>query len=233
MTEDFITALNYAIKEEIVDNYFRERRVIEEEIKLVVEAEAEAAEKGVVLDRALSSLKGLLAHETAWGMLWDSLGRSVPDHTFAPPGAHLAETIRGGLFWKGHYRRAVRQEALRTAQVWTEFQEALDQADKVAQEVNRDIERFHANFDFLLLRSVLGEMDPVMLEKKHFMGCSLDGCEIMDLDASLRFKPLKMPSTRLDIAGTPPRSRDIADAAQAGALWLLSNKPDTAHQLTG
>lgn len=36
--DDFIQALNQAVKQEIVQNYFRERRIIEEEIQLVNEA---------------------------------------------------------------------------------------------------------------------------------------------------------------------------------------------------
>lgn len=231
MPDDFLTALNYAIKEEIVDNYFNERRIIEEEIKMVEEQTEANRKKVLELEKDMASLLALFPNSQAQAEFWQALDRPAPEEDACLALGIKALPLSKGVFWKRRYRALVRNEAARVGDVWEQFGRDLAQADDLAEEVNRDIDKFHINYDFLLLRSVLAEMDPEMVEKKYFMGCSMDGCSVQELDESLRFKRLPKPSSLLPLVGRHPTKSELIALAEKTAEKMVKEHYEQVFKL--
>ncbi len=232
MEDDFLTALTYAIKEEIVDNYFYARRVIEDEkaqVEEAVEAQKELAEK---VRRALAKLVGLLVDADSIALFWRELGLDRPAAADRSE-LEAADRATSGWRWRKRYRRLVRQAALELAQAAEAHQAALEDLGRLADEVNEDIDHFHANFDFLLLKSVLSQMDPDLLEKKHFLGCSLDGEGCLDLERALRFSKSKVFLDRLRVVPAMPSPERVERAAEAAASLALKRHPERVRRLLG
>ncbi|MBW2617613.1 MAG: hypothetical protein JRC92_01895, partial [Deltaproteobacteria bacterium] len=183
MEDDFLAALQHAIKEEIVENYFHERRIIEEEkaeVDELLTGQAQAAER---VNQAKASLETLLVEPGFAAKLWESAGRSSEAKLEKDEPHYPAWTWPlAALSWRACYRNRV---CCAAGEVWSaqqQHEQALVELDSLIQEVNADIDRFEANFDFLLLCSVINQLDPEMLAKKHFLGSALEGNDRLSLD---------------------------------------------------
>ena len=189
MNDSYIDALNYAIKEEIADHYFHDRRVIEEEVAELEEAREQAASLAVRVQGLLADLSALLIEPVFWEAFWTRAGMEPPDQE-GLPGANpgVWKGIKAGFGWKGRYKGRVRRLTERLFAHLEEYLEAHRFLVALVEEVNQDILRFNQNHDFLMLRSVLCEMDPELVAKKFWLGSNLQGDVCFDLEEAMAFK---------------------------------------------
>ncbi|MBU4563341.1 MAG: hypothetical protein KMY53_06660 [Desulfarculus sp.] len=188
----YIQALNQAVKQEIVQNYFRERRIIEEEILLVTEA-----------------VSGLLGGLYAWEKHRARLGRALGDADIrekffdaagiipprpesvasaAPavgltPIRGLTRAARYASLIQGLYKVLVDEAA--------GLEDERQRAIKLMKEVNQDILAFEANHDLMMLESYLRSMNPDALQKRKILGVNFTAKEKAVSAEALSFKPLK------------------------------------------
>jgi len=230
--DDFLTALQHAIKEEIVENYFHERRVIEEEkaeVDELLAGQAQAAEK---VNQAKASLEALLVEPGFAAKLWESAGRSSGAKLEKDEPHYPAWTwpLRA-LSWRVCYRNRVCCAAGEVWSVQQQYEEALAELDSLIQEVNADIDRFQANFDFLLLSSVINQLDQETLAKKHFLGSALEGNDRLSLDERLRLPKIKVRVEELRVLPPLPPARCFQEAAGQVAREVLKAHPRLARGL--
>lgn len=230
MQDDFLTALTYSIKEEIVENYFHSRQVVEEEQAETAQMKAELAEKGELVGRRLSRLTKLLLDPWSVARFWELLDLDPPADVDPDQYEHAFQSL-GGLTWKSRYRRLVRQAARDLAEAAEEHQHALELFREQIEEVNADIDKFNANHDFLLIKSVLGQMDPETVEKKYFMGCSLEGQACLDLDEALKFNKDNPAWDKLRALPPLPPMDEVERAADQVAHDAIHRHPHLIHDL--
>ena len=195
----YIQALNQAVKQEIVQNYFRERRIIEEEILLVTEA-----------------VSGLLGGLYAWEKHRARLGRALGDASIrekffdaagidpprpesvigaAPavgltPIRGLTRAARYTSLIRGLYKVLVDQAA--------GLEDERQRAIKLTQEVNRDILAFEANHDLMMLVAYLRSLNPAELQKRNILGVNFSAREKALSAQALSFRPLKARDMSLE-----------------------------------
>jgi hypothetical protein len=225
MNDGFLEALHYAIKEEVVDNYFHSRRVVEEEIAEVQRAEKALHDLARRVKGRLADLAGLFLEWSLWGQFWRRLG--IEEQDFGPEPRGLIWTkAAGGLGWRGRYKRLVRATAGLLGDEGLQVTRAFEDFAALTAAVNADIERFHANHDFLMLRSVLSQMDPEVLGKRFYLGGCLDGQACLNLDMAMRFRRLEEPDPEdLPLPGWPGRETVVQAALATAGEALQTQGP--------
>ncbi|MCB2225284.1 MAG: hypothetical protein KQH53_01310 [Desulfarculaceae bacterium] len=230
--EQYIQALQQAVKQEVIQNYFRERRIVEEEILLVTEA-ASAWLGGISLwERHRALLGRALGAQAAWEEFFAIAGVDPPSPRGvgqAAPAVGLArirgltKSARYASLIKGLYQGLVAEaEALEA-----ERQKALE----LMEEVNRDILTFEANHDLMMLASYLRSLDPVELQRRKILGVNFTAKEKMLSAEALTFKPLKAAKMGLDQPG--PRPRPVGTVLKEAAPLMkkiVRKKPEAGRE---
>jgi len=226
--DDFVDALTYAVKEEVVENYFLQRRVIEEELAEVDRLKAEVDDQRRQALRALAELEELLLEEGFRRAFWGQVGLDDPSPATDPEGDWSAGRVWSrsapGFGWRGRYRGLIKETIRSLGRAVEFYREVLGKAVSLAAEVNGDIDHFHANFDFLALRSMLCQMDPVEVEKKYILGSDIQGQACLDLDSAMRFERVSPPAQG-PLPDLPPEEPLLRAGAKAAAL-VLKQRPD-------
>lgn len=235
MNDDYIDALNYAIKEEIADHYFHDRKVVDEELAELEEVRQEAraeADKILVL---LADLAEVLMDEGHWSAFWNRAGLAAPPLDSLPGGgARVWHGERAGFGWKGRYKGLAKRTAERVAWQAAKYLQAHQVLEALVTEVNEDIVKFNQNHDFLMLRSVLCEMDPELVSKKHWLGTTLEGEACFDLGEAMMFRKQKLDKTRIWDLEESPEPRALAKAAAETAHLILREKaPEVRARMDG
>lgn len=219
MSDDsYIQALNQTVKQEIVQNYFRERRIIEEEILLVTEA-VSALLGGLYtwekhrarLGRALGDGDIRERFFAAAGIVPprpESVAKAAPAVGITPIRG-LTRTARYTSLIRGLYRVLTEEAA--------ELEDERQRALKLTREVNRDIRAFEANHDLMMLEGYLRTLSPETLKKRRILGVNFTAKEKAISAQALSFKPLKPRDMGLE--DPLPKPRPVSQVmAQVGDL---------------
>lgn len=201
--EDFIQALQQSVKQEIVQNYFRERRIIEEEILLVTEA-ASAYHGGLAYwEKSKSILARALATPRARRRFFDLAGMELPSPASlaqAPPAVGL-RPIRG-LTRASRYIKLIEGLYASLREQAVDLEEERQRGLSLMEEVNGDIKIFEANFDLLSLSAYLRSLDPVELQRRKILGVNFTAKERALSADALSFKVLD--AARMGLAEATP-----------------------------
>lgn len=193
--DDLIAGLQAQVKKEVVERYVRERRILEEEINLVLE-DASAWHGGLAAwarqRRRLAS--ALLTPEAGRRFfkaanLGEYDGPARRKHRFDKPKA----LTRRGAYQRliGRLYRGVWEEAQSLA---AERQRLL----KLMDEVNRDILHFEANHDMMALSAYLRSLDPGELQRRKLLGVNFTAKEQALSAEALSFKPIARERLELE-----------------------------------
>lgn len=201
--DDLVSALQEAVRQEVLENYFRERLVIEEECNIVKE-EASSFHGGMsatVNQRIQLAL--LLVEPAAATAFFEVAGMTLPadyhEHVPRPP---LPLKRTGGLTRCRKYLNLVK--AVYT-EVWTHYhtlREEYRHLHKLVAEVNADIKHFEANHDMLALTAYMRSLDPGELQRRKIMGVNFSHGETSAAAARLSFKAFN--TEKLELTSEPP-----------------------------
>ncbi len=217
--EDFLDALNYQVKEEVINNYFRERLILEEELReyderLLAYREIERETRAVrdYLACLLVNRSNFLEFFQRLGFTRPPLARLGEPDTGHPAACPLELNPRG-------FTRRGRYLSL-TFQVYGRFHELASQGRKAAAEllslageVNSDIRSFHMNFDLMSIVHFLRNMDQDALLKKHYTGENFTAAELGSLEESLRFRTVDPAAAGLRSWPELPDAREARNLA--------------------
>ncbi len=229
--DSYIQALNQAVKQEIIQNYFRERRIIEEEILLVTEAVS-------------ALLGGLYAWEKHRARLGRALGDAdIREKFFAaagirsprPESVAIAAPAVGltpirGLTRAARYVSLIRGLYQGLVEGAAALEDERNRALKLTGEVNRDILVFEANHDLLMLVSYLRSMDPCELQRRSILGVNFSARERALSAEALSFKPLKPQDMDLDLPMPKPRPTSEVMEKMGGLLKQALKRNPQAGQ---
>jgi chaperonin cofactor prefoldin len=236
MDEDLIAALTREVKEEVVENYLTERRILEIQIETLHEqakAVREGAQKsGLRLTRLgylmihpdmlerLSTLLGIQAQTFWMNHLERSFGRGV-------------RFIRVRAFREKVKFRKLVLEAYHRLHTWMEkYCKAYRELEVECQAINHNIENFHKNFDLLTILSFLRGLDTSALERKQVMGENFTAEEMASVDQKLYIPPIDFRKLEVPVPLILPKEEAVEEKLgqlageiygkyQTEAKWLM------------
>jgi hypothetical protein len=217
--DDLIAALNQAVRQEVLENYLRERRVIEEEGNILFET-CSAFHGGLsswerrkaILARALLTPKGVADFFALAGL-------KQPDET-PDPGEILFEQPKGLTRCRRHAKLV---KGLYQG-LWSHHQELAAErgrALKLREEINQDILRFERNHDMLALGAYLRSLEPQELQRRKILGVNFSASETAASAAALSFRPFSVERLGLDAPLEDMRPPEEALPAAQGLLSAL------------
>ncbi|MDY6853057.1 MAG: hypothetical protein SV487_13410 [Thermodesulfobacteriota bacterium] len=195
--DDLLDALHYQVKEEVINNYLRERLILEEEIKDYTER----LEKYRVIEAEVREIRDqlacLLVTPQNFQHFFSLLGFTSPplrrlgraDIEGRAPSCPLGLTPRG-FTNRGRYLNLTQATYDILRRKVKEGQEATEELLSLALEINKDIKTFHMNFDLMAIINFLKSLDVDMLVKKKFLGDNFSPAEMSSLEQRLSFKAL-------------------------------------------
>lgn len=228
MEDDLITCLTRQVKEEVLENYLTQRRLIELETE-DVEAQAEAV-------RALAQEVG--KRFTRLGYLTmdpemlerliavleipqDSYWRECLEKPFARGVRFIKVTA---LTHKGKFRKLFLESYNRLLTWMAKYKDAFKDLELEVRALNINIQAFQSNFDLLTILNFLKSLDVCGLEHKHFLGSNFTAEEIMSVEKKLYIHPQKFERFQL-----PPPLDLLPPALVQDALGKLAEEVFRKH----
>lgn len=217
--EQYIQALQQAVKQEIIQNYFRERRIIEEEILLVTEAVSSWLGGLSYWEKHRALLGRALGSRPAWEEFCQIADIDPP----SPRGVSLAAPAVGltrirGLTRSARYASLIRGLYQGLVNEAAALEQERAKALALMEEVNQDILVFESNHDLMMLSSYLRSLDPAELQRRNILGVNFSAKEKALSAEALSFRPLKAAKMGLDSPG--PRPRPVAQVMDEAGLLL-------------
>lgn len=213
MEDDLISCLTRQVKEDVVENYLGERRLIDSQIEefesLAQAVQSLAKQTGKRFTRigflmlepdALRQLLGLLA---------------ISPHGYW--GECLHKPFRGGVRFiqviaftsRTKFRKLVVESYRRLHQWVGKYREAYHELELECAALNRNILQFRNRFDLLTLLNFLKSLDVCALEQKHVLGENFTAEELSSID-----QKLFIPEQSIDRFQLPPPP-DLAGTSRA------------------
>ncbi len=236
MEDDLIVGLTREVKEEVIQNYLMERRILELQLEDIQDrtqtVQNHAAKSGLRLTRMgylmispemLERLKALLQmREPGYWM-------NHLEHSFT----RGVRFIRVRAFRERIKFRKLILEAYHRLYKWMEdYRKAYEELETECRAVNLNIDGFHKNYDLLSILSFLRSLDTSALEQKQFLGENFTPEEMASVDQKLYIrlidldklnvpKPLTLPREDLVEEGLSNLANEIYNKYQTKARWLI------------
>lgn len=215
MQDDIVSALTQEVKEEVIENYLYERRLVEGQIDYVKELAEHAAQLQGKLYKRFARLYDLL-HEMKFINEFERLLK-VEGAPFIDRFAKAPEYRKGvrfikvrGLNDRGRFRKLL-LESYRRLFIWNDqYKEAYEDLAQECKAVSDNLKKFENDYDLLTILNFLRDMDVEGIQRKRFLGDNFTPEEIGSIETSLRFKPIRMEQFKL----IPPPSLPKLNAIQ-------------------
>ena len=223
MEDDLISSLTRQVREDVIENYVRERNLVCLQIESLQwqagRVRASAASTGRCLQRLTClSLDPEMTERLARtlgippGSYWSGyLDRSLPE------GLQLI-CVRG-FTEKSRFRKLVLEAHRRLAAGMDEYRKAHEELDAELRGVNHNIKTFQNNFDVLGILSFLRNLDTLAVEKKLILGENFTPEEMASLDQKLYIRPMHFDDLNVPPPLTLPNhercERGLAELADA------------------
>ena len=193
--DDFITALNQAVKQEVAENYLRERCVIQEEQNLLAEDLCSYHGGLAAWQTELDDLARVLITPEAAGAFFGLAGLDYSQVN--PLERPVAFPRPRGLTRYRRYRRLVEGLVGQLFATARELEEERQRVISLLREVNADIAHFEASYDFMAIAAFLRSMDVSELERRKVLGLNFSARELDQSAQKLCFRPFN--PTLLDL----------------------------------
>jgi len=197
MQDDIAAALTQEVKEEVIQNYLYERRLVEGQINYVKELAEHAAQLQGKLSRRFARVYDLLPEArflNEFVRLLKVEGAPFIDRFAKAP--EYQEGVRfikvRGLTERGRFKKLL-LESYRRLLVWNDqYKEAYEDLEQECKAVNSNLKKFENDYDLLTILNFLKDLDVEGIERKHFLGDNFTPEEMGSIETSLRFKPIRM-----------------------------------------
>jgi len=202
MQDDFISALTLEVKEEVIQNYLYERRLVEEQIHYAEELAEHVAQLQEMLFGRFARMCDLLFETEFINELMDILGlKEPPFNDRIDRDSKYRKNVRfikiRGLTDRTRFRKLT-LEAYQRLVTWNDkYKEAHEDLKEECKAVNSNLTKFEKNHDLLTIISFLKSMDVGETVKKHFMGENFTPEELGAVEKSLHFKPVRIEQFNL------------------------------------
>jgi hypothetical protein len=236
MQDDIIGALTQEIKEEVIERYLYDRRLIEEQIKYVDElAEQVTKLKEGCASRFVSIYELLVRQEfitdfaEALG-LKDAPFRESGDGGPNDSGRQCWVKVRG-LTPRAKFKKLLSQLYLELYALNSQYKGAYEDLREECKAVNYNLKKFQNNYDLLTILNFLKDMDVEFVERKRWLGDNFSPEEMASIEANLSFKPIRMEQFKLDPPPILPEPKTISKQLNALANCVYGQCADRVKKL--
>jgi len=229
MEEDLVTSLTRQLKEEVIENYLLERRLIELQIEHLNTQAAETRKRARAVGLRLARLSNLMIQPDMQSRLQELLG--MRSCYFWVACLNLESKRRVRLIWvraltkKAKFRKVILQSYSRLFYRMTQYKEQYEELTNERSAVNRNIDSFQKNFDLLSILNFLRNLDMRGIERKKILGDNFTATEMAELDKNLYISPVSME--KLDV----PAPLDLPESGSIREI--LSNLAEEIFQRYG
>jgi hypothetical protein len=220
MQDDIIGALTQEIKEEVIERYLYDRRLVEEQIKYVDELVEQVKQlREDCFSRFVSIYDSLLAPEFV-GKFAQALGmENAPfgeqyDQNPGDLGRSCRIKVRG-VTPRAKFKRLLSEQYLELYTLNGQYKEAYEDLYHECKAVNYNLKKFQKNYDLLTILNFLRDMDVEFVERKRWLGDNFSPDEMASIEASLSFKLIRMERFKLDPPLILPEPKTISKKLNA------------------
>ena len=229
MEEDLVTSLTRQVKEEVIENYLLERRLIELQTEDLNSQAAEIQRLAWVVCRRLARLSSLMIHSDMQSRLQELLGMRSCYFWVACLNVKFKRRVRlirvRALTKKAKFRKVILESYSRLFYRMTQYKEQYEELSNQCSAVNRNIDSFQKNFDLLSILNFLRNLDMRGIERKKILGDNFTAMEMAELDKNLYIGPVS--TEKLDVPAP-------LDLPESGAIrGELSNLAEEIFQRYG
>jgi|LGVF01.1.fsa_nt_gb hypothetical protein len=231
MENDIVAALTHEVKEEVIENYLYERRLIEEQIKYVNELADHAAQLEEKLYRRFARIYEYLSEPEFVNQFVRLIGmkealfeaRFRKDPNFRK-GLRFIKVH--GLTYRAKFRKLIVESYNRLLNWNSDYKKAYENLKEESKAVNKNLKKFEQNYDLLTILNFLKTMDVEEIERKHFLGDGFTPGEMASVEATMRFKPIRMEQFKLIPTPDLPELNTIQKQLSALADHLYDQGSD-------
>jgi hypothetical protein len=236
MQDDIIGALTQEIKEEVIERYLHDRRLIEEQMKYVNEL-AEQVRKlnqecfcyflsicdSLGEPEFVSEFSGVLGlKESPFGKQFDQ----------SPDGfARSCEVKVRGLTPRAKFKKLLSEMYLGFYALNSQYKEAYEDFQEECKAVNYNLKKFQNNYDLLTILNFLKDMDVEFVERKRWLGDNFSPDEMASVEDNLSFKPIRVERFKLDPPPILPEPKTISKKLNALADCVYGQCADRVKKL--
>jgi hypothetical protein len=202
MQDDIAAALTQEVRQEVIENYLYERRLIEGQINYVKELAEQALQLQEQLYRRFARVYDLLPEAR---FLNEFIGLvELGEAPFIDRFGKAPEYRKGVRFIKVHgltdrsrFRKLLAESYHRLFS-WNEaYVAAYENLKDECKAVNDNLKKFQNDYDLLAILNFLKDLDVEEIERKHFLGDNFTPEEMGSIETSLRFKAIRMEQFKL------------------------------------
>ncbi len=222
MEDDLISSLTRQVKEEVIENYLTERRIIELQVDDLNQRAASVKSLAADTGRRISRISMLTIRDEMRRELSRIL--EIPETSFWSGfmGKELPRKVRfirvKAFTSKSRYRKLFLEAYSRLYEWMEKYGGAYEDLKAETQAVNTNIQSFHKNFDLLNIINFIKGLDSYAMELKHYLGENFTAQELASVDQKLYIHPVSFE--RLDVP--PPLDLPRPDLVES-ALEDLSS----------
>jgi len=196
MHDDLVTSLTRQVKEEVIENYLLERRLIELQIEHLNTQAAEIRSLAWAVGLRLARLSGLMIQPDMLSRLQKLLGIRPTYFWTSCLNVKFKRTVRlirvRALTQKAKFRKVVLESYSRLFFWMIQYEERYEELANECSAVNRNIDTFQKNFDLLSILNFLRNLDMREIERKKILGENFTAMEMAELDKNLYISPVSM-----------------------------------------
>lgn len=233
MQEDLISSLTRQVKEEVIENYLLERRILDLQIENLQEQAERTRESAGETGERLACLASLMVRSEMLsglreflclgnGCFWTTcLEEGLPRKAWKTRPIPVRAFTR-----KARFRKLVAQCYRLLFEKMREYGRLYRELGEECQAVNININAFHKNFDLLSILNFLRSLDMPGLEKKRILGENFTAKEMAALDKSLYILPQSLEKFGVPVPIEIPEPR-LAEArldALSGEVYRRCEK---------
>ena len=226
MEDDLISGLTRQVKEEVIGNYLRERRIVELQIENVQKMAAETIAGASLTGRRLARLGLLLMMDRRESQKLSRIFQ-IPEPSYwagcMRDGSSIdVPAIRVRAFTeKAKFRKLLIEAYSRFCRWMANYAKQYESFEAECRAVNSNIVHFRRNFDLLAILTFLRNLDVRALEKKQVLGDNFTAREIASAESALTIRPISIETLNVPIPlALPPKETVKPDLEElAGEIY--------------
>jgi len=196
MEDDLIISLTRQVKEEVVENYLLERRLIDLQMEHLKSRSLEVRRQARIAGLRLARLSILAVSPGMQSRLWEILGIKTNSFWTYCMNVEFKGKVRfiraRALTRKARFRKVLLESYSRFYSWTNQYKTLYEDLAKECLAVNRNIDSFHKNFDLLSILNFIRNLDMHVLDKKKILGDNFTAKEMAELDKSLYISQISM-----------------------------------------
>ncbi|HBD10391.1 MAG TPA: hypothetical protein DCZ69_19245 [Syntrophobacteraceae bacterium] len=235
MDEDLISSLTRQIREDVIQNYLTERRLIGLQAEDLGQRADETRTQAQKTGRRLNRLVHLMIHPEMVRKLYALLNIPQPSYWNDCSQDNFSRGVRfirvRAFRERVRFRKLILEAYHRLITWMNKYRKVCDELEADCRAVNLNIDKFHNNYDLLAILGFLRSLDTVALERKYMMGENFTAEEMASVDRNLYIPLVNFEKLAIPKALTLPKEDAVEHELSALADEIYHRYENKARWL--